>query len=300
MNSEKKLTLKRLAIFLVISFLPFMILIPVLWDVYGEPLYSGKNEHLSVVTYIIGVFGMMIPSAANLATRCITKEGFRNSYLGVYIKGKSGYWIASIAVKLIEGWAGLILLWAIFMNGTSFQEAYPNINIQNIGAYLLQISFSVIIFFPSFGEEWGWRGYMMPKLLELMPKPAAIVVGGVIWGLWHAPLTVAGHNFGVDYPGYPFVGILIMCLFCVLMNCFLTLVTEKTHSIYPAVFIHMINNNMSVAALLTLFGSEAAIQKFDGLNVFEFFFAATGVTFLTAVISFILFMKKDKTQRHST
>ena len=29
MNSEKKLTLKRLAIFLVISFLPFMILIPV-------------------------------------------------------------------------------------------------------------------------------------------------------------------------------------------------------------------------------------------------------------------------------
>lgn len=299
MSSEKKLTVKRLVIFLVISFIPFMILIPIMWAVYGEPLYSGKNEELAVVSYMVGVFGMMIPSAANLITRLITKEGFANSYLGVHFKGKGGYWFASIAVKLIEGWAELFLLWAIFMNGTAFHEVYPNINMQNIGAYLLQLASSVIIFFPAFGEEWGWRGYMMPKLLELMPKPAAIVVGGVIWGLWHAPLTVAGHNFGTDYPGYPFVGILVMCLFCVMMNCFLTLVTEKTRSIYPASFIHMINNNMGAAVLLTVFGSEASIQKIQGLNSIELFFSMFGITALTAVISFVLFVKKDKSQIQS-
>lgn len=294
MSNEKKLTIKRLVIFLILSFLPLMILIPILWLAYGESIFVSENEQLAVVVYIVGIFGMMIPAAANLITRLVTKEGFANSYLGIHFKGKTGYWIVSVTVKLIEGWIGLVILWAVCMHGTAFTEAYPNINTQTIGMYLLQLAFSVIIFFPSFGEEWGWRGYMMPKLLELMPKSAAIVVGGVIWGLWHTPLTVAGHNFGTDYPGYPFTGMLMMCLFCVLMNCFLTLVTEKTHSIYPASFIHMINNNMGAGVLLTFFESEAAIQKAEGLNSIELFFAVMGFSMITAVISFIIFVKKDK------
>lgn len=294
MSNEKKLTIKRLVIFLILSFLPLMILIPILWLAYGEPIFVSENEQLAVVVYIVGIFGMMIPAVANLLTRLVTKEGFANSYLGIHFKGKTGYWIASVTVKLIESWIGLVILLAVCMHGTAFTEAYPNINTQTIGMYLLQLAFSVIIFFPSFGEEWGWRGYMMPKLLELMPKSAAIVVGGVIWGLWHTPLTVAGHNFGTDYPGYPFTGILMMCLFCVLMNYFLTLVTEKTHSIYPASFIHMINNNMGSGVLLTFFGSEAAIKKVEGLNSIELFFAVMGFSMITAVISFILFVKKDK------
>lgn len=85
-----------------------------------------------------------------------------------------------------------------------------------------------------------------------------------------------------------------MCLFCVMMNCFLTLVTEKTRSIYPASFIHMINNNLGAGLLLSLFGSETAIHKTGEINSIELFFALFGVSTLTAVISFILFIKKDK------
>lgn len=299
MNSDKKLIIKRLVIFLVISFLPFIILMPILWNIYGEPIYTSQKENVAVVVYMLGVFGMMIPSCAHLITRLVTKEGFKNTYLGVHFKGKEGYWAASIVVKLIEGWAGLFLLWAVFLKDLSFGEAFPHFGMKDIGACLLQLASSIIIFFPAFGEEWGWRGYMMPKLLELMPKPAAIVVGGIIWGLWHAPLTIAGHNFGTDYAGYPFVGILMMCLFCVMMNCFLTLVTEKTRSIYPASFIHMINNNLSVGILLMNFGSETAIQKTEGIHSIESFFILTGASIVTAVISFIIFMKKDKTETAS-
>ncbi|MBR3247415.1 MAG: hypothetical protein IKG03_03355 [Clostridiales bacterium] len=49
-----------------------MILVPVLWAAYGEPLYSGENEKLAVIVYIVSVFGMMIPSLANLITRLVT------------------------------------------------------------------------------------------------------------------------------------------------------------------------------------------------------------------------------------
>ncbi|MBQ1463614.1 MAG: CPBP family intramembrane metalloprotease [Ruminococcus sp.] len=297
MSNEKRLTIKRLAIFLVISFLPFVILIPVLWNVYGEPLYAGENEQLAAIAYVVGVFGMMIPSAAVLITRLATKEGFEKSYLGAYFKGKSGYWAASVIVPVLESITGLLMIWAFFISGTSLHDSYPNINSQTIGEFILQLSSSVIIFFPAFGEEWGWRGYMMPKLLKLMPKPAAIVVGGIIWGLWHAPLTVAGHNFGTDYPGYPFTGIGIMCLECVLMNCFLTLVTEKTRSIYPAAFFHMIHNNLNPTILILVFASADTIQRINEMSLPEKLLTTSGGTIVTAVISFILFLRMDKPQK---
>jgi len=37
-----------------------------------------------------------------------------------------------------------------------------------------------------FGEEYGWRGYLLPKLLPLGELRASLIVG-VIWGVWHFP-----------------------------------------------------------------------------------------------------------------
>lgn len=56
-----------------------------------------------------------------------------------------------------------------------------------------------------FGEEFGWRGYLLPKLMPL-GKWKAYTLLGFIWGLWHAPLVVAGFN----YPGYPIAGVIWM------------------------------------------------------------------------------------------
>jgi cytochrome b subunit of formate dehydrogenase len=97
MNNDKKLTIKRLVIFLVISFIPFIIIIPILWNIYGEPIYTSKKENVAVVAYILGVFGMMIPSAAHLITRLVTKEGFDNTYLGFISRAKR-------AIGLLQYW----------------------------------------------------------------------------------------------------------------------------------------------------------------------------------------------------
>jgi uncharacterized protein len=37
-----------------------------------------------------------------------------------------------------------------------------------------------------FGEEYGWRGYLLPKLMPLGELRASLIVG-VIWGVWHFP-----------------------------------------------------------------------------------------------------------------
>ncbi len=291
MNGKKD-TIKILVIYLLISFIPFWIIIPVLNSACGEPIFASENT--TTVAYAIGVFGMLIPSVAHFITRIVTKEGFKNSYLGLNFKGNAKYYVASVVIKVIEAVIGALFLWRTLAGDLSFGEAFVFDRIdERVGTLLIQISASIIIFFPAFGEEWGWRGYMMPKLTELMGRPAAIVVGGILWGLWHAPLTIAGHNFGVDYDFYPWGGILFMCVYCILMNALLTLFTEKTGSIYPASFCHMINNNLNPAVFLSLWCSQEFVGKVTTITLFDLAPITLTLSGITAVISFIILIKTD-------
>ena len=294
-NNDKKMIIVRLVIFCVLAYLPLYVLTPVLNVVCGELIYSEDiSGKTAVVAYALGVFGMFAPAVAHLLTRLFTKEGLKNTYLGLNFKGNARYYIASIFVKLLEVSVLMFLIWGIFMKGLTLSEAFPMEDMQmKIGTFLLQLAISIILFMPAFGEEWGWRGYMMPKLMQIMNKPAAIVVGGIIWGLWHAPLTVSGHNFGTEYKFYPWLGILLMCIYCILVNALLTLLTERTKSIYPASFCHMINNNLSFGVMLTILGSQAALDRLENVSNISAFWVMLPVCAVTGVVSFILLMKKE-------
>lgn len=297
-NNEKKMLYLRLVLFCVLVYLPLYVMTPILNNICGEFIFSKTaGAKTLVVANAVGVFGMLVPSVAHLLTRIFTKEGFKNTYLALNIKGNLRYYIASVAVKLLEAFLVMFLFWCIFMKGISFEDTFLSGDWQlKTGLFLLQLATSIILFFPGFGEEWGWRGYMMPKLMVLMPKPPAIVVGGIIWGLWHAPLTVSGHNFGTDYKFYPWLGILLMCFFCIMMNAFLTLLTERTGSIYPASFCHMVNNNMAAGILLNIFGSQAVLDRLSDLSSITAFWIILPINAITAIVSFVLLMKKTKAE----
>ena len=290
--SNKSLTIRRIVIFCVLAFLPIIVVTALMDLYYGELIFV--SEKAAAGAYIFGVVGMMTPALANLLTRLITKEGMGNSYLALNLKGHGRWYAASVLVILGEVVAATGLLCTISLNGMSFTEIFPAEDLADKTAIILfQISYSIIVFFPAFGEEWGWRGYLMPKLSEVMGKPAAIVVGGIIWGVWHAPLTISGHNFGVDYPGYPFVGILLMCVLCIADNAFLTLLTEKTGSIYPASFFHMLNNNCSMLIFLSIFGSPQAVEAANGIpSVQAFLTIMLPPTVIVGVAGFLFLLKK--------
>ena len=91
----------------------------------------------------------------------------------------------------------------------------------------------LINFIFGLGEELGWRGFLLPRLMPL-GKPAAYLVLGLLWGLWHAPLIWAGLN----YPGQPVQGIFMMCLVCLAFGAFLNEMTLHYESAILAGFLH--------------------------------------------------------------
>ena len=241
------LTKKRLFIYLGLSF-GMAWLIFFIFIFTGHTWTGSSPEMLSLVS-----LGMLTPAVAHVITRKITNEGFRltgenSMMLGIDLKGRKWvFFLLAVILPVVYATLGDGVIW--LMCPEEFGEAEVS-SFAVIIYPLLAIVQGVVLSFAAFGEELGWRGYMMPKLVELMGMPKAIIFGGIIWGLWHAPLTCVGHNFGMDYPGFPYVGIFLMCLFCIALGTVLMYVTIKTNSIWPAAFMHAVNNSMPSVLLL--------------------------------------------------
>ena len=71
----------------------------------------------------------------------------------------------------------------------------------SVGGFTVSLPFTL-------GEELGWRGLLLRETQSWGVLKSNLFIG-VVWGLWHAPIIVQGHN----YPGHPFAGIFMMTLF---------------------------------------------------------------------------------------
>ena len=129
---------------------------------------------------------------------------------------------------------------------------------------LLLIQFGSLLVAPginailTFGEEWGWRGFLLPKLLPLGQWPALILTG-TLWGLWYSPVILLGY----DYPLHPKLGIILMIIFCVIFGILLGWLRLATGSIWPSAFGHGALN----AAGGVFYAVAAADQPIDTAQV---------------------------------
>lgn len=213
------------------------------WAADGE--ITGMDQFVSL--------GMLCPALAMLLTRYVTREGFAvtgkdSMLLGINFKDKKWvYFVIAMLLPWIYVELGNAL--TLLISPNAFDLHNPEllgltdneraiVFIQPIAAIVSGATVS----FAAFGEEAGWRGYMMPKMIKLWGVGKAVVSGGIIWGMWHWPLTYIGHNFGMKYFGYPFAGFAAMCVLCIFMGIILTYVTYKSGSIWPAAILHAINN----------------------------------------------------------
>lgn len=96
-----------------------------------------------------------------------------------------------------------------------------------------------------FGEEFGWRGLMLTETKSLGFLKSNVFIG-FVWGIWHLPLILMGHN----YPHHPYIGIIMMCLFTISIAPVFAYVRVKTESILGACMLHgMINATGTIYVL---------------------------------------------------
>jgi uncharacterized protein len=128
---------------------------------------------------------MLTPMIAVLIMRIfVSKEGLKGS-LGLLRSPK--YYLAALVVPAAFFTAVVLIVEVLGLGEFRWSET-------GWFAYLMLMVSALIITLFTFGEEYGWRGYLLPRLLPLGEIRASLLVE-LIWALWHLPLLLAGLNF---------------------------------------------------------------------------------------------------------
>jgi membrane protease YdiL (CAAX protease family) len=234
--TNKKLELKRLLLFLLFAFGIAWIPVIILNETVGyENWFEGPYV-------IFGLPMLYAPALANVLTRKITKEGWENSLFHFNFKGHIRYYILAVLFPFLQGLLSNITTTLVYGHWDFHEMLERQTLPEYFGSILLMFAMAPLFAWNTFGEEFGWRAYMNQKMEPLLGTTGTVIVGGIIWGVWHAPLTVKGHNFGTDYWGFPWLGIVFMSVWCVVGGIFLMWVTKKSGSIFPAAILHACNN----------------------------------------------------------
>jgi uncharacterized protein len=114
-----------------------------------------------------------------------------------------------------------------------------------------------------FGEELGWRGFLVRQFEGLSFWKSSLIIG-FIWGIWHAPVILMGHN----YPGHPVAGVFMMTIWCILLSPLFLYITLKSRSVIAASVLHGTINATGALSILLITGGNDLLTGLTGLAGF--------------------------------
>jgi membrane protease YdiL (CAAX protease family) len=129
---------------------------------------------------------MWTPALASVIARLILREGF--SDVSFRFGGlRTWRWYAvGLAMPLVVGVVAYGVAWLTGLVG--FQGDTTTVL---RGVAYAATAATLVNLLSTTGEEVGWRGYMLTRLIDAgTPRP--VLVGGLIWAVWHLPLIFAG------------------------------------------------------------------------------------------------------------
>ncbi|WP_336660950.1 CPBP family intramembrane glutamic endopeptidase [Leucobacter sp. USHLN153] len=264
------------ALFVVVSFgLAWVVALPVWVQDSAAPGYAALFQAVASAM-------MFTPAIAVLAVLFITRTPRRERLrlLGIWplrparrvvwaivvsVFAPLGITVATIAVAVLFGWTRLDLVefsgFQAVLDGqlASLDESTAEIARQSMPpiGLLVALQLAVVPFAAifngifAFGEEVGWRGWLLPALRPLGTWPA-LAISGAIWGLWHSPVILLGYNFGLT----DWRGVALMTVGCIFWGALLGWARLRTGSLWPAVFGHgALNASAGLASVLVAVGA---------------------------------------------
>ncbi len=183
---------------------------------------------------------MYTPALASVVARIAGHEGMRDisfRWGGVVgTRASISAWLLPVAVGLAAygvGWATGLVGFAAPVQGGLKSIANPAVRLLATIPLALTIG-TLVSCVSAFGEELGWRGYMVPRLVEAEVR-APDVVSGLIWCAWHVPLILWG---GYAVGKFPALSVLLFVLTILPVALLYFRWRMASGSIWPTVIAH--------------------------------------------------------------
>lgn len=256
---------RRVLLFLAIAYSLSIAMGLTLWLLDAQP--GG------VASFVVASLTMFTPAIAALAVQKASGEALLTPIGG---KPRWNLWLlwaalfafaVSILVTLVSGLMpgvrltlgidGMMQALSGTLSADQLEAARTQLEALAVSPLLLMIPQALVagctvnaLF--AFGEEIGWRGFLHRELRPLGFWRSSLLTG-VLWGFWHAPIILNGHN----YPTERVAGVFLFVVVCVLMSPMHAWARERSGSVWAAATMHgTINASAGFTALTTLGGGE--------------------------------------------
>jgi uncharacterized protein len=226
------------AIFVIVTFV-------ISWS-YLWAIYKG----IKVPAWLFAPLLMWVPGTVSLVMRLLRREGFADAG---FRRGNLRFWCWSYFGPLVAG-AIVYLVAALFhvVQLTPYlrqQSMFGPVPVRflwwNADAsvpwllgqrFLFCATFGIALgFIYGLGEEIGWRGYLLPRLLQSRVR-FPILLSGLVWAAWHMPFVL------LTFQHRPVVNAIIYALACVIFGVFIGWLRLASGSVFIAAMAHAAYN----------------------------------------------------------
>ena len=195
---------------------------------------------------------MMIPGLTALAMKIATERSAKTllqPFVGIRIRGP---YIFAVCYPLL-------IIAACAVTSSFLGLATPNWSkvhtlVPRFGIVGLSVSILLIL-----GEEYGWRGYLLPELIRRHSPFVAATIVGIIWALWHAPLL-----YGLSSrqgTGSPFLVCAVQMAAVLCVSYPFAHAYIGSRSIVPGMIIHWLWNEYNPTVLGNLYRNRPGIME---------------------------------------
>ncbi|MDT3437239.1 CPBP family intramembrane glutamic endopeptidase [Haloarcula sp. 1CSR25-25] len=144
---------------------------------------------------------MLTPATVALGIRRVQGHSVLRT-IGSSLRGST---VRSLLFAVVYplGFIGVAALLALTTGLGTYQAGPENIIVTAVrqGGVLLLVLFLFQSLIRMYGEEFGWRGYLLPELTARWGRVGATAAVGVVWALFHSAfLYRAGVAIGVENP----------------------------------------------------------------------------------------------------
>ena len=251
------------------------------WAIAGAAILLGIREAKGYAYTAFAAAYMLLPAACAAILQKVSGEKiFRNLNLSLRLN-----WWFLVAGLVPIAYAFAALGASLLFPGVSFSASYEGLlamlpadqaelTAQKLAQFppilflLIQLGSALTAAYTinalfALGEELGWRGYLLRELQGKKLMQASLVIG-CVWGLWHFPLILIGHN----YPQHPIAGVGMMTAFCILLTPTMIYIVLKSKSVITAAIFHGSLNAIAGVSVLYLVGGSDLTTGVTGIAGF--------------------------------